>query len=345
MLNPDTYVDVLEKATYRTFAFRGTTRAEAESWQREFRPELKRLLGIDAIEKHGPPPMTARLISTTQLDDHVREEWTLETEPGFHVPFYYLKPLNMKGPTPLVLAPHGHNKRSKEDYAGVYPSEEHQKDIEANDRDIGVQAVRAGYVVIAPEVRGFASLRRQKEIDADANNSCRTMQMHALLFGRTLIGERVWDIMRLIDWALTKEEVNPNAIICTGNSGGGTVTLFSAAVDERITVAIPGSYFCTFKDSIATLRHCECNYVPGIMRYAEMYDVAGLIAPRAFMAVHGIKDTIYPIEATRYAYARLKEIYSLFDAADVCRLSEGEGGHRYYKKDVWPFVAEVVAKL
>lgn len=92
--------------------------------------------------------------------------------------------------------------------------------------------------------------------------------------------------------------------------------------------------------SVASLRHCECNYIPGLMRYGEMYDVAALIAPRPFMAVHGVDDPIYPIAGTRYAYDRLREAYRLFGAEEVCLLSEGEGGHTYYKRDVWPFIAQ-----
>lgn len=344
-MNADTYVDVLEQATHRSFAFRTGDRSEVITWQREFRPKLEQLLGLDNIAKHGPPPLTARRMATEELPDHIREEWTLETEPGNHIPFFYLRPLNLIGKAPLVLTPHGHNKRAKADYVGLYESEEDRKVAEEVDRDMALQAVREGYLVIAPDMRGFASLRRQQEIDADANNSCRHLQMHALLFGRTLIGERVWDIERLIDWALTRNEVDEDAIVVTGNSGGGTVTLFSAAVDERIKMAIPGSYFCTFKDSIAAMYHCECNYIPGMMRYGEMYDVAGLIAPRPFMAVHGIEDRIYPIEPTRYAFGRLQTIYEAFDAMDACALSEGDGGHRYYKRDVWPFVAKHLSRM
>jgi cephalosporin-C deacetylase-like acetyl esterase len=63
-----------------------------------------------------------------------------------------------------------------------------------------------------------------------------------------------------------------------GISGGGTVSLFSAAVDKRIKVAVVSGYFNTFRDSILSLSHCLDNYVPGILNYVEMYDLAGLVA-------------------------------------------------------------------
>lgn len=339
-MDSNTYVDVLSKVTYREFTFRAATLADAVAWQERFRPRLWQLLGLDVIAEHAVDKPLARRLASERLSDHIREEWLLETERGYWVPFYYLRPVDVPGKIPLVVTPHGHNKRGKADYAGVYDSPEQQREVESGDRDIALQAVREGYAVIAPDMRGFASLRRRQEIESDANNSCRTLQMHALLFGRTLIGERVWDIMRLLDWAQSLPEVDGEKIAVTGNSGGGTVSLFAAAVDTRIGVVVPGSYFCTFVDSIASLRHCECNYIPGLLRQAEMYDVAALIAPRPFLAVHGVDDPIYPISGTRLAYERLKEVYGLFGAEDLCQLSVGQGGHRYYKGDVWPFIAQ-----
>ena len=75
----------------------------------------------------------------------------------------------------------------------------------------------------------------------------------------------------------------PSRIAITGNSGGGTVSLFAAACDTRISVSVPGCYFCTFAGSIGSIAHCDCNYVPGILRLGEMHDVAGLIAARDFL--------------------------------------------------------------
>jgi dienelactone hydrolase len=342
-MDADTYVSTLFAATHRRFAFRAGEAEEARAWQREFRPELARLLGLDAIAAHGAPPLAARLVAAEEQPDHIREEWRLETEPGFQLPFYLLRPPGVSGRRPLVLTPHGHGELAKKTYVGLWRDERDRRQLEEGERDIALQAVREGYLALAPDMRGFADLRRREEREKGANNSCRTLQLHALLFGRTLIGERVWDIQRLIDWAGGRDDVDPDAIVITGNSGGGTISLFAAAIDERIRVSVPGSYFCTFKDSIGSLHHCECNYVPGLLRHAEMADVAGLIAPRPFLAVAGRQDHIFPIAAVEASFARLQEIYRVFDAPAGCRLSSGEGGHRYYKKDVWPFVREALA--
>ena len=79
-----------------------------------------------------------------------------------------------------------------------------------------------------------------------------------------------------------------------GISGGGTCTLFSAALEPRIRAAMVSGYLNTFRDCIMSVSHCIDNYVPGILNWAEMYDVAGLVAPRPLFAESGEKDDIFP---------------------------------------------------
>lgn len=345
-MHADTFAEQLGKETYPYFAFRSSDLDETEKWQRTFRDELKNLLGLHNIASRGTPPLNATKVGSEAQPDHIREEWTLETEPGFRLPFYVLKPLNPhSGKLPVVITPHGHGKLGKKTYVGISESDADRKQMEEGERDIALQAVREGYIAIAPDMRGFASLRIKEDREKDANNSCQTLQLRAYMFGRTLIGDRVWDISRLIDWATGLDDIDPDKIAITGNSGGGMISVFAAAVDERIAVSVPGCYYCTFKDSILAIKHCACNYVPGLGQRAEMWDVAGLIAPRPFLAVAGREDRIFPIEATEYSVERLKEIYMLFGADNMCRLSIGDGGHRYYKKDVWPFIREAFNQI
>ena len=99
-----------------------------------------------------------------------------------------------------------------------------------------------------------------------------------MLFGQTMIGWRVWDVMRTIDYLETRPEIAADRVATMGISGGGTVSLFAGAVEERIRAAVVSCYFNTFRESIVSLSHCLDNYVPGLLPYMEMYDVAGLVA-------------------------------------------------------------------
>ena len=86
--------------------------------------------------------------------------------------------------------------------------------------------------------------------------------------------------MRLIDYIRTRPEPLADTLGCVGLSGGGMVTLFTTALEARITCAVVSGYFNTFRDSIMAVRHCLCNFVPGMAQLAEMVDIAGLVAPR-----------------------------------------------------------------
>ena len=327
----------LYETTPREFAFRAASKEDWLDWREAFRPRLRAVLGLDnmAADLVGHRPH-AQQLDSEDLGDHTRESWHLWVEPTVPLPVFVLRPKGRPGLLPLVLTPHGHNHPHV--YVGIAHDEAEARSIAEGERDIAVQAVREGYLAIAPTTRAFGQTRTEEDALLDAVSSCRTELLHGLLVGRTPIGERVWDISRLIDWAIGSLGADPRRIAITGNSGGGTTSLFAAACDTRISVAVPSSYFCTFQGSIGSIYHCACNYVPGVMRLGEMHDVAGLTAPRAFCAIAGKDDPIFPVEHTRRAFERLRRVYEVAGVADGCELYVGDGGHRYYKGGAWPFI-------
>ena len=338
MYNAETHFKNLYDTVPREFEFHATTREELLAWQANFRPKLREILGLDNMESdlEGYVPKAEQL-EVLDMDDHFRENWYLWVEPTVPLPFYLLRPKTIEGKVPLILAPHGHNHPHL--YAGIAHTAAEEEHMLEGERDIARQAaVEEGYIAIAPTTRAFGETRTEADKESNNTHSCRHQLVHSILVGRTPIGERVWDMSRLIDWAIKDLPIDAERIAITGNSGGGTVSLFAAACETRITVAVPSCYFCTFEGSIGMIRHCECNYVPGVMRLGEMYDVAGLIAPRPFCAIAGRGDGIFPIDHVEFAYERLKTIYEVAGVSDRCELFIGEGGHRYYKSGAWPFV-------
>jgi dienelactone hydrolase len=337
--NTRAYLNNLSAATAQEYSYtRALQSGDWKTWQSEWHARLEELLGLPHIRAVAAnAPLAARSTQLEEFEDYTREKLFVTTEPGIEIPCYLLLPKVRNGSLPLVLTPHGHGKFGKETYVGNYSGEEDKTEAVEGERDIALQAVAAGYAVIAPDVRAFNEMSRAEDFP-QLNNSCAELQRVALMYGRTLIGERVHDMGRLIDYAATRPEIDTSRIAITGNSGGGTVSLFTAAIDPRITVAVPGSYFCTFFGSIVSLHHCPCNIVPGILQSGELYDVVGLIAPRPSLFVNGKEDPIFPIEHTRAAFAHVREIYKSMSQAEKCELYEGDGGHRYYKERVWSFV-------
>lgn len=330
----------LYRGTRGAYSFSAKSRAGAGAWQKKFRKALRGALGLTLMGKGlaGYRPHAEKLESR-DCGLFVREKWRLWTEPRVPIPFWLLRPAGPAIRRPLVLTPHGHE--PVEHYIGQAKTREELRVIRDEQRDVAIQAVMEGYVALLPTVRGFGETRGLEDTKWKNLSSCRSALMHGLLVGRTPIGERVWDVERLIDWAIKRKDVDASRIAITGNSGGGTVTLFSSACDTRIAAAVPASYFCTFYGSIGSIFHCDCNYIPGMLLLGEMSDVAGLIAPRPFCAVQGKKDDIYPIAESFKSYLRLRNIYRVFGAQEKCRLFVGDGGHRYYSAGIWPFLKTV----
>ncbi len=322
----------------RRFSYENKKTATWQQWQSDARAALTALLGLDQMKRQMADfRPTGKLLREEKADGFVRQFWIVHTEPTVPLPLIVLLPSGKKGPLPLVLTPHGHG-RSTQAYAGVFTDSVEQASIQAGERDVAVQAVKEGYIAIAPTTRAFGETRTEEDIKENKPFSCRIQLMHDLLLGRTPVGDRVWDMQRILDWAIVNFNVDTSRVAITGNSAGGTVTLFAAAIDTRFTLAAPASYFSTFEGSIGSIAHCDCNYIPGILNWGRMSDVAGLIAPRPISVIHGKKDEIYPIAETRKAFDQLRNIYEAAGAASRLQLYEGSEGHRYYQAGAWPFI-------
>src|SRR5947199_8941786 len=116
-------------------------------------------------------------------------------------------------------------------------------------------------------------------------------------------------------------------------------TRFAGAVDVRMQASLVSSYLNTCRDCVMSVSHCIDNYVPGILNWAEMYDVAGLIAPRPLFIESGEKDDIFPIAASIESFKQVREIYGVFEASDRVEQEVFPGEHSFWGKRGIPFLA------
>jgi dienelactone hydrolase len=307
------------------------------------RPALRRLLGLErmALELREHQP-AVELGDTEDLRDCTRQAGHIETEPDVRIPFWLLKP-KQRGRRPLAVMPHGHEARGFDTYAGVSRSEEHYRQrIVEREADVAVQAARRGFIAIAPNTRGFEPSYVPDLNKRHGDRHCRSQLIHCLLAGRTVIGERVWDVQRIIDWAVTLPDVDPGRILVMGNSGGGVCTTYAAACDTRVTVAVPSCSFATYVGENGLVHHCDCNTVPGILSFGEFSDVAGLIAPRPLLIVNGKADTLFPLSEVDRAVAGVQAIYAAAGQPERFAHRYGPKGHQFYGDIMWPFVEEAM---
>jgi dienelactone hydrolase len=334
------YLERIYAEGRRRHACRARTPEEFEEWQAEARPALRRLLGLDAIrESVGEHRPTIEFGEGQTVGDLTRRKGWIETEPDVRIPFWLVRPPG-DGPFPLAVTPHGHNRRGFDTYAGVWHSEEERQRIEREDRDVALQAAREGFVAVSAGTRGIA-IGGVTDLFGQWNGSdCTSHWAHAILTRRSSIGERVWDMERIIDWALGLPDVVGDDVLMMGNSGGGVLTTFAAACDTRVTIAVASCSFCPFVGRNGKILHHPCNAVPGIMGWGEFWDVAGLIAPRHFVAVHGTDDAIRPNAEVDIATERLRAIYAAAGVPERADQRYGGAGHRFYSDLMWPFIRE-----
>ena len=319
------HVDYLYANKKPSLRFQATTPEEYMIWRDQLRGEIRNLLGITG--RHAPDSPAAEKIQTIDRGDYVEEKYALDVGEGVAAPMYVLVP-KTEPPYKPIMVFHGHNP-SVQHILGNYPDEQTALERKAVDNNYAQALAQAGYLVCAVEQRGFGERISKQTGDKNYTNSCRHLSMEYMLQGRTLLGMRVWDGMVAISYVLGRDDIVADTLGCTGNSGGGTTTLWLTALDDRITVNVTSCYFCSFKHSILGMRHCECNYVPGILDRVEMGEIAALIAPRPFRSINGENDPIFPIEGTRQQMETVKKAYALFDAVDQCSLAVHPGEHAY----------------
>lgn len=336
VLDPLSYALHLIDEAPRKLRFQAKDRSSADKWQKQLRTKLTELLG-------GFPSKAAPLrplsLETRTFPQYKREKLIFDSRDGASVLAYILTPVNATGPVPAVVCVPGHG-RGVDDIVGIDEKGADRTDKGGYQHDFAIQIVEAGLAAIAIEPMGFGCRRDPANIKRGlGRSSCQPVAGAALLVGQTMIGWRVYDVMRTIDLIATRPELDINRVGCIGISGGGTCTVFSAALEPRIKAALVSGYLNTFRDSIGSIAHCMDNYVPGILNWAEMYDIAGLIAPRALFVESGRKDDIFPIEASIESVKHVKSIYGVFGAGELVQQEVFDQDHQFWGKAGVPFLA------
>jgi hypothetical protein len=313
-----------------------------EQWQKRARAKLRELIKIDAIK---PCDLDFLIESKTETEEYTEIRFSFQSEEGYYAPAVLRLPKGLKGKIAPMICLQGHSKGMHISLGQPkYPGDEDT--IKAGDRDFAVHALKNGYCPVVFEQRymgecggdefgpGCSPAPQRKDFMS---------VMPTLMTGRTAVGERVWDISRLID-VLEKEfpELDTDRVYCMGNSGGGTTTFYAACIDERIKGAIPCCAVCTFLDSIVAMSHCLCNYIPSVSTYFDMGDMAGLVAPRKLVVVSGEKDPIFPIDGVLKTMEIAKASYKAAGCENNIAHVVGNGGHRFYAADSYPVFNEMV---
>lgn len=302
---------------------------DVKRWQNRLRRKFRHLVGRMPKDRVA---LDVRSLWKREHDLGTIEKIVFTSEPYVDVPAYVCLPEGAEPPYTFFICIQGHS-------SGMHLSiamnrEETQSIPDEGDHAFALGCMERGIAALCIEQRGFGELEEQDQ-KMRTSNRCHDTMMQSLLLGRTLPGERMFDVDRGIDYLASRRDVDMRRLGLMGTSGGAMVTLCATALLPRIRFAMPGNHFCTYRDGLMSIHHCGCCYIPGIYSYAEMADVAGLFAPRPIVIVNGKDDLSKPIQAVRRAFRDLKRIYRMAGAEKNCHLVVGEGGHRFFAEQAW----------
>jgi dienelactone hydrolase len=293
-----------------------------------FREVMVRLLGRwpEAV------PLEARVEERVDLGDVVRERVSYRVEAGERVPAYLFVPRDLRPGErrAAVFAHHQHAGQfhlGKSEVAGLAGNPE---------QAYALELARRGYVALAPDAlcfeergpfRGALDTPEQQ----NAGRDCERFEFtRRVLEGACLQTKLVWDMQRGLDYLQSRPEVDAARLGCIGHSLGGQQALFLAALDERVGATVSS---CGFASMAAVLRervnHNFGAYVPGWLEHGDVGDLLGAVAPRAFLALNGASDRIFPVDGLHASHAVARATYEAAGAAERLEVGVYAGGHGF----------------
>ncbi|WP_035462483.1 alpha/beta hydrolase family protein [Alicyclobacillus macrosporangiidus] len=301
-------------------------------WQTVLRAKLMELM--------EPFPQEVELHPETvwqvEKDGLYKEKVIFDVEELASVPALVIKRTDLPKDArhPAVLCLHGHGPEGdwhaygKDLVTGVATDTVRKHAIQRYNYDYAVQLARAGFITVTLDFRNFGE--RSDGNLYPGRDSCNVHFIRGLLMGVKLITLHVWDVMKTVDYLVTRPDVDPDAIGCVGLSFGGTMALHVAALDTRIKAASVSCALTTYMEYAIKLGNfCGSQFVPGIYEYADLSDLAGLIAPRPLLVENGVHDPGFPIEASLAAQKHLRSIYRAAGASERLFTHVFDGAHRF----------------
>ena len=288
--------------------FKATTEKDALAWQAESRTFLADALKLDGVPGTGKPlAFNEKVLRTSRQEEFTWSELELNATRGRRMTALFTVPVSdtpKKFPAVVCIHGHGGNRHIVYDPLSLY-------------RGFATELAKRGYVTIAVDV-GQHTVYEE---------------------GRTLMGERLNDVVRCVDYLVSRKEVDSERIGCAGLSLGGEMAMWLGAMDTRVKVTVSSGFLTT----VANMRqgHCPCWDFKAFSDNFDFADIYGLIAPRALLCQIGREERApggFPVEIAEAAMADVRKVYAAFGKKDTPVLDLHPAGHVYVNKTTIPFL-------
>ena len=261
----------------KTFASEWNDRV---SW--EERAQMIRTGIIDGMQLERMPVVEGAfnpvIHSRREMDGYVVQNIAIESFPGFWITGNLYTPISPEEKNPAVLCPHGHAA---------------DKRLTADVQIRSAALARMGAIVFAYDMVGYGESHQVE---------------HKIPIALVL---QTYNSRRVLDYLLSRPDVDPSRIGMTGGSGGGTQTFILTAIDQRISVSVPavqvsahffGGCVCESGMPIHNSGHHQTNNV----------EIAALCAPRPLLLISNGGD--WTSNTPRIEYPYIQKVYALYHA-------------------------------
>jgi dienelactone hydrolase len=294
------------------------TRADAEARKKQVREKLLTLVG-GLPDYRGP--LNVKQFGSVDRGDYRIEKIVYDSLPGFHVTADVYVPTKGTKPFPAILMPVGHGRDGK-----------------GGSQQVAIGLALKGFIALAYDPIGQGE--RLQYYDPELGNSKvgsatdehSHANGHTMLIGDSVARYRIWDGIRGIDYLVSRSDVDAARIGCTGCSGGGTLTTYISALDDRVKAAAPACYITSWRELLTALGPQDGEQVfPNFLREnLDMADFIEAFAPKPWLMVNTIND-FFPLEGARQTYEEARNWYGLYGAEDRIGWHIGPGGHGWPK--------------
>ena len=261
----------------KQWASEWTTKADWEKRADVIHEGIIKGMKLDQMPKVGND-FNPIIRNTRTMDGYIVENIAIESFPGFYITGNLYRPVNPKGKCPAILTPHGH-----------WADRRLSPDVQIRSACFA----RMGAVVFAYDMVGYG----------DSKQVTHKIPIALLL--------QTFNSKRVLDYLVSRPDVDPEKIGVTGESGGGTQTIMITAIDSRIKVSVPAvmvsAYFfggCTCESGMPVHKsdHHQTNNV----------EIAALCAPRPMLLISDGGDWTNNTPNIEMPY--LRKVYALYDA-------------------------------
>jgi dienelactone hydrolase len=293
------------------------TKAEWEAKRPKLKEQFYEMLGLWPIPEKTP--LKATVTGTLVKGGVTIDKLHYQSKPGLYVTANLYRPThhptNKEGQPrllPAILYVCGHSGRGRDGNKTAF-------------QDHGMWFASNGYICLVVDTLQLG------EVAGKHHGTYNLGRFWWQDRGYTPAGVECWNGIRGIDYLCSRNDVDPDNIGVTGISGGGASTVWIAAADDRVKVAVPVSGMSDLESYVTNEvinGHCDCMFFINTYQW-EWTTALALHAPKPLLFANSDNDKIFPMDGNRRIIERLRKCYDMLGKKENVDEYVSKGGHDY----------------